>query len=278
MCIYGQITSNTSIINSKHVYIHHILNVSVYIVVTQTHNTVHHLFILCSEPGVSAQLRHLGRMDPEKHSHQREYREPKACSQRREYGGPSSGQWDDSFEKRGNGQAMPREPYSEYSSMRRTREGGKEYGASSAMSYIMYPSSRDWSKGSLRGSSGPFSPDTDGDIDGEPVVLSVEDLELARKKKELKVIEEKIARKKAVLALQKVQRRAKDMPETQAASATAKGMSKQRKVNDTTFQRYSNVADQSSRICLPLKRRVLDILSKLRRTPVQYLLHKVCTY
>ncbi|XP_052383635.1 uncharacterized protein LOC118389243 isoform X7 [Oncorhynchus keta] len=213
-------------------------------------------------------------MDPEKHSHQREYREPKACSQRREYGGPSSGQWDDSFEKRGNGQAMPREPYSEYSSMRRTREGGKEYGASSAMSYIMYPSSRDWSKGSLRGSSGPFSPDTDGDIDGEPVVLSVEDLELARKKKELKVIEEKIARKKAVLALQKVQRRAKDMPETQAASATAKGMSKQRKVNDTTFQRYSNVADQSSRICLPLKRRVLDILSKLRRTPVQYLLHK----
>nr|XP_029537966.1 uncharacterized protein LOC115142564 isoform X1 [Oncorhynchus nerka] len=238
-----------------------------------------------SEPGVSAQLRHLGRMDPEKHSHQREYREPKACSQReyeeperysrrREYGGPSSGQWDDSFEKRGNGQAMPREPYSEYSSMRRTREGGKEYGASSAMSYIMYPSSRDWSKGSLRGSSGPFSPDTDRDIDGDPVVLSVEDLELARKKEELKVIEEKIARKKAVLALQKVKRRAKDMPETQAASATAKGMSKQRKVNDTTFQRYSNVADHSSRICLPLKRRVLDILSKLRRTPVRYLLHK----
>ncbi|XP_064856770.1 nipped-B-like protein B [Oncorhynchus nerka] len=224
-------------------------------------------------------------MDPEKHSHQREYREPKACSQReyeeperysrrREYGGPSSGQWDDSFEKRGNGQAMPREPYSEYSSMRRTREGGKEYGASSAMSYIMYPSSRDWSKGSLRGSSGPFSPDTDRDIDGDPVVLSVEDLELARKKEELKVIEEKIARKKAVLALQKVKRRAKDMPETQAASATAKGMSKQRKVNDTTFQRYSNVADHSSRICLPLKRRVLDILSKLRRTPVRYLLHK----
>jgi hypothetical protein len=229
-------------------------------------------------------------MDPEKHSHQREYREPKACSQRseyeeserysrqREYGGPSSGQWDDSFEKRGNGQAMPPEPYSEYSSMRRTREGGKEYGASSAMSYIMYPSSRDWSKGSLRDSSGPFSPDTDRDIDGDPMVLSVEDLELARKKKVLKVIEEKIARKKAVLALQKVKRRAKDMPETQAASVTVKGMSKQRKVNDTTFQRYSNVADQSSRICLPLKRRVLDILSKLRRTPVRYLLHKVCTY
>ncbi|XP_064820698.1 uncharacterized protein LOC135538698 isoform X4 [Oncorhynchus masou masou] len=233
-----------------------------------------------SEPGVSAQLRHLGRMDPEKHSHQREYREPKACSQRREYeeperysqrreyGGPSSGQSADSFEKRGNGQAMPREPYSEYCSMSQTREGGKECGASSAMSYIMYPSSRDWSKGSLRGSSCPFSPDTDRDIDGDPMVLSVEDLELARKKKELKVIEEKIARKKAVLALQKVKRRAKDMPETQAASATAKGMSKQRKVNDTTFQRYSNVADQSSRICLPLKRRVLDILSKLRRTPV----------
>ncbi|XP_031685970.1 uncharacterized protein LOC109889291 [Oncorhynchus kisutch] len=213
-------------------------------------------------------------MDPEKHSQRREYEEPERYSRRREYGGPSSGQWDDSFEKRGNGQAMPREPYSEYSSMRRTREGGKEYGASSAMSYIMYPSSRDWSKGSLRGSSGPFSPDTDRDIDGDPVVLSVEDLELARKKNELKVIEEKIARKKAVLALQKVKRRAKDMPETQAASATAKGMSKQRKVNDTTFQRYSNVADQSSRICLPLKRRVLDILSKLRRTPVRYLLRK----
>ncbi|XP_021423709.2 uncharacterized protein LOC110493644 isoform X3 [Oncorhynchus mykiss] len=225
-------------------------------------------------------------MDPEKHSHQREYREPKACSQRREYeeperysrrreyGGLSSGQWDDSLEKRGNGQAMPREPYSEYSSMRRTREGGKEYGASSAMSHIIYPSSRDWSKGSLRGSSGPFSPDTDRDVDGDPVELSVEDLELARKKRELQVIEEKIARKKAVLALQKVKRRAKDMPETQAASATAKGMSKQRKVSDTTFQRYSNVADQSSRICLPLKRRVLDILSKLRRTPVRYLLRK----
>ncbi|CDQ69710.1 unnamed protein product [Oncorhynchus mykiss] len=242
--------------------------------------------VASSEPGVSAQLRHLGRMDPEKHSHQREYREPKACSQRREYeeperysrrreyGGLSSGQWDDSLEKRGNGQAMPREPYSEYSSMRRTREGGKEYGASSAMSHIIYPSSRDWSKGSLRGSSGPFSPDTDRDVDGDPVELSVEDLELARKKKELQVIEEKIARKKAVLALQKVKRRAKDMPETQAASATAKGMSKQRKVSDTTFQRYSNVADQSSRICLPLKRRVLDILSKLRRTPVRYLLRK----
>eukprot|EP00063_Salmo_salar_P012125 XP_013986960.1 PREDICTED: uncharacterized protein LOC106564941 isoform X2 [Salmo salar] len=221
-------------------------------------------------------------MDPEKHSHQREYGEPEKCSQRREYGeperysrrreygGPSSGQWDDSLEKRGNGQAMPRKPYSDYSSMRRTREGGKEYGASSAMSYIMDPSSRDWGKGSLRGSSAPFSPDTDGDT----VDLSVEDLELARKKKELKVIEEKIARKKAVLAMQKVKRGAKDMPETQTASATAKGMSKQRKVNNTTFQRYSNVTDQSSRICLPLKRRVLDILSKLRRTPVRYLPRK----
>ncbi|KAM9491200.1 uncharacterized protein ACWYII_003535 isoform 1-T1 [Salvelinus alpinus] len=228
-------------------------------------------------------------MDPEKHSHQREcgepetcsqrreFREPEACSQkreyeeperysrRREYGGPSSGQWDDILEKRGNGQAMPREPYSEYSSMRRTREGGEEYGASSAMSYIMDPSSRDWSKGSLKGSSAPFSPDTDGD----PVKLSVEDLELARKKKELKVIEEKIAHKKAVLALQKVKRGAKDMPETQAASTTVKGISKQTKINNTIFKTYNHVTDKSSRECLPLKRRVLDILSKFRRTAVR---------
>ncbi|XP_070966008.1 uncharacterized protein [Oncorhynchus clarkii lewisi] len=204
-------------------------------------------------------------MDPEKHSHQREYREPKACSQRREYkeperysrrreyGGLSSGQWDDSLEKRGNRQAMPREPYSEYSSMRRTREGGKEYGASSAMSHIMYPSSRDWSKGSLRGSSGPFSPDTDRDVDGDPVELSVEDLELARKKKELKVIEEKIARKKAVLALQKVTRRAKDMPETQAASATAKGMSKQRKDTPAKLKKQNKMRALELMISAPLE-------------------------
>ncbi|XP_038873194.1 uncharacterized protein LOC120066118 isoform X4 [Salvelinus namaycush] len=216
-------------------------------------------------------------MDPEKHSQRRECGEPETCSQkreyeeperysrRREYGGPSSGQWDDSLEKRGNGQAMPREPYSEYSSMRRTREGGKEYGASSAKSYIMDPSSRDWSKGSLKGSSAPFSPDTDGD----PVELSVEDLELARKKKELKVIEEKIAHKKAVLALQKVKRGAKDMPETQAASTTVKGISKQTKINNTIFKTYNHVTDKSSRVCLPLKQRVLDILSKFRRTAVR---------
>ncbi|XP_055760036.1 uncharacterized protein LOC129837689 [Salvelinus fontinalis] len=216
-------------------------------------------------------------MDPEKHSQRREFREPEACSRkreyeeperysrRREYGGPSSGQWDDSLEKRGNGQAMPREPYSEYSSMRRTREGGKESGASSAMSYIMDPSSRDSSKGSFRGSSAPFSPDTDGD----PVKLSVEDLELARKKKELKVIEEKIAHKKAVLALQKVKRGAKDMPETQAASTTVKGISKQTKINNTIFKTYNHVTDKSSRVCLPLKQRVLDILSKFRRTAVR---------
>ncbi|XP_021423710.2 uncharacterized protein LOC110493644 isoform X4 [Oncorhynchus mykiss] len=204
-------------------------------------------------------------MDPEKHSHQREYREPKACSQRREYeeperysrrreyGGLSSGQWDDSLEKRGNGQAMPREPYSEYSSMRRTREGGKEYGASSAMSHIIYPSSRDWSKGSLRGSSGPFSPDTDRDVDGDPVELSVEDLELARKKRELQVIEEKIARKKAVLALQKVKRRAKDMPETQAASATAKGMSKQRKDTPAKLKKQNKMRALELMISAPLE-------------------------
>ncbi|XP_071245058.1 uncharacterized protein [Salvelinus alpinus] len=132
------------------------------------------------------------------------------------------------------------------------------------MSYIMDPSSRDWSKGSLRGSSAPFSPDTDGD----PVELSVEDLELARKKKELKVIEEKIAHKKAVLALQKVKRGAKDMPETQAASTTVKGISKQTKINNTIFKTYNHVTDKSSRVCLPLKQRVLDILSKFRRTAV----------
>ncbi|XP_055759987.1 eukaryotic translation initiation factor 3 subunit A-like [Salvelinus fontinalis] len=133
------------------------------------------------------------------------------------------------------------------------------------MSYIMDPSSRDWSKGSLKGSSAPFSPDTDGD----PVKLSVEDLELARKKKELKVIEDKIAHKKAVLALQKVKRGAKDMPETQAASATVKGISKQTKINNTIFKTYNHVTDKSSRVCLPLKQRVLDILSKFRRTAVQ---------
>ncbi|XP_029595600.1 uncharacterized protein LOC115178516 isoform X2 [Salmo trutta] len=181
----------------------------------------------------------------ERCSQRREYEEPERCSQRREYGEPSSGQWNDSL-KRDNGQAMAREPYSEYSSMRRTREGWEEYGTSSDMSYIMDPSSGDWSEDSLRGSGAPFSPDTDGDVDGDPVEPSVEDRE---------VIE-----KRAVLAMQKIKRGAKDMPKTQTAYATAKGMSEQRKANNTTFN--SNVADQSSRICLPLKRRVLDILSK----------------
>uniref|UniRef100_A0A4W5P4E8 Uncharacterized protein n=1 Tax=Hucho hucho TaxID=62062 RepID=A0A4W5P4E8_9TELE len=206
--------------------------------------------------------------EPERYSRRREYREPERYSRRREYREPSSGQWNDSL-KRGNAQGMAREPYSEYSSMWRTRAGGEECGASSAMSYIMDPSSRDCSKGSLRGSGAPFSPDTDGD----PVELSVEDLDAARKMKKLrKITEENIACKKAVLAMQKVKRGAKDMPKTQTASATAKGMSKQRKANNTTFN--SNVAVQSSRICLLLKRRVLDILSKLRRTPVRYLLRK----
>ncbi|XP_071032755.1 trichohyalin-like [Oncorhynchus clarkii lewisi] len=182
--------------------------------------------------------------EPERRSHQREYGEPERRIRRKEYGEPSSGQWNDSL-KRDSGQAMARELYSEYSSMRRTREGWGDYGASSDMSYIMDPSSRDWSEGSLRGSGAPFSPDTDGDVDGDPVELSVEDLEL-------------IEEKRAVLALQKVKRGAKDMPKTQTAYTTAKGMSKQRKANNRTFN--SNVADQSSRI--PLKRRVLDILSK----------------
>ncbi|XP_014029433.2 uncharacterized protein [Salmo salar] len=182
--------------------------------------------------------------EPERCSQRREYGELEGYSRRKEYGEPSSGQWNDSL-KRDNGQAMAREPYSEYSSMRRSREGWEEYGASSDMSYIMDPSSRDWSEGSLRGSGAPFSPDTDGDV-GDPVELSVEDLE---------VIE-----KRAVLAMQKIKRGAKDMPKTQTAYATAKAMSEQRKANNTTFN--SNVADQSSRICLPLKRRVLDIFSK----------------
>nr|XP_029481694.1 uncharacterized protein LOC115104410 [Oncorhynchus nerka] len=184
--------------------------------------------------------------EPERRSRQREYGEPERRSRRREYGELSSGQWNDSL-KRDNGQAMARELYSEYSSMRRTREGWGDYGASSDMSYTMDPSSRDWSEGSLRGSGAPFSPDTDGEVDGDPVELSVEDLEL-------------IEEKRAVLALQKVKRGAKDMPKTQTAYTTAKGMSKPRKANNRTFN--SNVADQSSRICLPLKRRVLDILSK----------------
>ncbi|XP_042166737.1 G patch domain-containing protein 8 isoform X1 [Oncorhynchus tshawytscha] len=184
--------------------------------------------------------------EPERRSHQREHGEPERHSHQREYGELSSGQWKDSL-KRDNGQAMARELYSEYSSMRRIREGWGDYGASSDMSYIMDPSSRDWSEGSLRGSGAPFSPDTDGDVDGDPVELSVEDLEL-------------IEEKRAVLALQKVKRGAKDMPKTQTAYTTAKGMSKPRKANNRTFN--SNVADQSSRICLPLKRRVLDILSK----------------
>ncbi|XP_052383651.1 uncharacterized protein LOC118389243 isoform X20 [Oncorhynchus keta] len=141
-------------------------------------------------------------------------------------------------------------------------------GASSAMSYIMDPSARDWSKGSLRGSSGPFSPDTDGDIDGEPVQPGV-DLELARKKKELEVIEEKIARKKAVLATRQLKHGAKDMPKKQTASTTVKGIAKQTKINNTIFKTYNQVTDKSSRICLPLKRRVLDILRKFRRTPTK---------
>eukprot|EP00063_Salmo_salar_P057334 XP_014032169.1 PREDICTED: eukaryotic translation initiation factor 3 subunit A-like [Salmo salar] len=137
----------------------------------------------------------------------------------------------------------------------------EEYGASSDMSYIMDPSSRDWSEGSLRGSGAPFSPDTDGDVDGDPVQPSV-DLELARKKKELAVIEEKIARKKAVLATRQLKLGVKDMPKKQTASTTVKGMSKQTKMNNTIFKTYNNVADRLSRVCLPLKRRVLDILSK----------------
>ncbi|XP_064857617.1 peptidyl-prolyl cis-trans isomerase G-like isoform X2 [Oncorhynchus nerka] len=141
-------------------------------------------------------------------------------------------------------------------------------GASSAMSYIMDPSARDWSKGSLRGSSGPFSPDTDGDVDGDPVQPSV-DLELARKKKELEVIEEKIARKKAVLATRQLKHGAKDMPKKQTASTTVKGIAKQTKINNTIFKTYNQVTDKSSRVCLPLKRRVLDILRKFRRTPTK---------
>nr|XP_046186251.1 uncharacterized protein LOC124015235 [Oncorhynchus gorbuscha] len=196
------------------------------------------------EPGRRSHQREYG--EPGRRSHQREYGEPERHSRRREYGEMSSGQWNDSLQ-RDNGQAMARELYSEYSSMRRTREGLGDYGASSDMSYIMDPSSRDWSEGSLRGSGAPFSADTDGDVDGDPVELSVEDLEL-------------IEEKRAVLALQKVKHGAKDMPKTQTAHTTAKGMSKPRKANNRTFN--SNVADQSSRICLPLKRRMLDILSK----------------
>ncbi|XP_038834775.1 uncharacterized protein LOC120032657 [Salvelinus namaycush] len=188
--------------------------------------------------------------EPERYSRRKEYGEPERYSRRKEYGEPSSGQWNDSL-KRDNAQAMAREPYSEYSSMRRTREGWEEYGSSYQRKHIMDPSSRDWSEGSLRGSGAPFSPDTDGDVDGDPLELSVEDLE---------VIEEKRACKKAVLAMPKVKRGVKDMPKAQTAYATAKDMSKQRKANNTTFN--SNVADQSSRICQPLKRRVLDILSK----------------
>ncbi|XP_029595596.1 uncharacterized protein DDB_G0283697 isoform X2 [Salmo trutta] len=135
----------------------------------------------------------------------------------------------------------------------------EEYGASD-MSYIMDPSSGDWSEGSLRGSGAPFSPDTDGDV-GDPVQPSV-DLELARKKKELAVIEEKIARKKAVLATRQLKLGVKDIPKKQTASTTVKGMSKQTKMNNTIFKTYNNVADRSSLVCLPLKRRVLDILSK----------------
>ncbi|XP_031685979.1 uncharacterized protein LOC109889267 [Oncorhynchus kisutch] len=146
-------------------------------------------------------------------------------------------------------------------------------GAASAMSNIMDPSARDWSKGSLRGSSAPFSPDTDGDVDGDPVQPSV-DLELARKKKELEVIEEKIARKKAVLATRQLQHGAKNMPKKQTASTTVKGIAKQTKINNTIFKTYNQVTDKSSRICLPLKRRVLDILRKFRRTPVRHLLRK----
>ncbi|XP_064820647.1 uncharacterized protein LOC135538673 [Oncorhynchus masou masou] len=146
-------------------------------------------------------------------------------------------------------------------------------GTSSAMSYIMDPSARDWSKGSLRGSSAPFSPDTDGDVDGDPVQPSV-DLELARKKKELEVIEEKIAHKKAVLATRQLKHGAKDMPKKQTASTTVKGIAKQTKINNTIFKTYNQVTDKSSRECLPLKRRVLDILRKFRRTPVRHLLRK----
>ncbi|XP_029594807.1 trichohyalin, partial [Salmo trutta] len=142
--------------------------------------------------------------EPETCSQWRVYEEPETCSQRREYGEPSSGQWDDDLETRDNGQAMAREPYSEYSSMRRTREGWEEYGTSSDMSYIMDPSSGDWSEDSLRGSGAPFSPDTDGDVDGDPVELSVEDRELLRKRMELEIIEKQIARKKAALAMELV--------------------------------------------------------------------------
>ncbi|XP_038834844.1 ABC transporter F family member 4-like [Salvelinus namaycush] len=154
------------------------------------------------EPERCSQRREYG--EPERCSQRREYGEPERCSQRREYREPSSGQWGDGLETRDNGQAMAREPYSEYPSMRRTREGWEEYGSSSDMSFIMDPSSRDWSEDSLRGSSAPFSPDTDGDVDGDPVELSVEDLELLRKRMELEIIEEQIARKKAVLAMELV--------------------------------------------------------------------------
>ncbi|XP_064805907.1 WD repeat-containing protein 87-like [Oncorhynchus masou masou] len=153
------------------------------------------------EPERCSQRREYG--EPERCSQRREYEEPETCSQRREYREPSSGQWDDGLETRGNGQAMARELYSEYSSMRRTREDWEDYGASSDMSYTMDPSSRDWSEGSLRGSGVPFSPDTDGEVDGDPVELSV-DLELLRNRMELEIIEEQIALKKAVLAMELV--------------------------------------------------------------------------
>ncbi|XP_064862332.1 eukaryotic translation initiation factor 3 subunit A-like [Oncorhynchus nerka] len=147
------------------------------------------------EPERCSQRREYG--EPERCSQRREYGEPERRSQRREYREPSSGQWDDGLETRGNGQAIARDLYSEYSSMRRTREDWEDYGASSDMSYIMDPSSRDWSEGSLRGSGAPFSPDTDGDVDGDPV-------ELLRNRMELEIIEEQIALKKAVLAMELV--------------------------------------------------------------------------
>ncbi|XP_035602636.2 uncharacterized protein LOC118364922 [Oncorhynchus keta] len=152
------------------------------------------------EPERFSQRREYG--EPERFSQRREYGEPERCSQRREYREPRSGQWDDGLETRGNGQAMARDLYSEYSSMRRTREDWEDYGASSDMSYTMDPSSRDWSEGSLRGSGAPFSPDTDGDVDGDPVELSVEDLELLQNRME--IIEEQMALKKAVLAMELV--------------------------------------------------------------------------
>ncbi|KAL1006017.1 hypothetical protein UPYG_G00066830 [Umbra pygmaea] len=135
------------------------------------------------KPEISSQWR-VGE-EPERSSQWRVSEEPERSSQWRVSEEPErSSQWRVG-EERGRG------------SQWWVDEGREDYGASSDMSYRKDPLFKDWSRGTLRGSQQSLALDTDNHVAGENVEPSLEDLELLRKKMELEIIQEQIARKKA---------------------------------------------------------------------------------